>query len=132
MQPGDTKGDTKLSTVFVSNHPMSCARPTAQNNLRLQRGEEAFENLLHIERHDLVGEFFESWVAAQRVEEWMDPDKGYIDTFFLPITLLEPIDRLFLIAETDIDQGTTISPDRRFAKLPGVIEHLQGSFTFAF
>lgn len=62
----------------------------------------------------------------------MNFDKKYVAAFFLPITLLEPIDRLLLIAEPNRDQGTTKGPDHGLAELFRLVKQLQGFFTVAF
>jgi len=66
MEPGDTKGDTKLSTVFVST------QLAFENNLRLQLSDEIFDLRLALfvrcVRHGRLGEFLETRIVPERIE----------------------------------------------------------------
>jgi hypothetical protein len=70
--PGDTKGDTKLSTVLVSTQPLPRTRAAVQNNLPLQLGDEIadfrlalFVRCLRCGRGD---EFLEARIIPKRIE----------------------------------------------------------------
>jgi hypothetical protein len=66
--------------------------------------------LFRIWRHYLVGELFEARIAAQRVEHGIDFDVSDDASLFSSVAPLEPIDRLILITEADVDQSVKVSP----------------------
>jgi hypothetical protein len=72
MHPGDTKGDTKLSTVFVST------QLAFENNLRLQLSDEIFDLRLALFIRCLgflFAEFLEARIVAQRIKHGIESEQ---------------------------------------------------------
>jgi hypothetical protein len=77
MRPGDTKGDTNLSTVFVSTQPMTAHASSRANNLPLQLGEDYDGTVaLFVSglRRARLGQFLEVRIIPQRIEHWIEPE----------------------------------------------------------
>jgi hypothetical protein len=54
-------------------------------------------------RHDLIGEFFESRIAAQRVKHRLDFDQAQFRKLFVLIASLEPVDRFVFVTKTNVN-----------------------------
>jgi len=79
MQPGDTTGDTKLSTVFVSTQPMTALASSRGKQFAAQVSDEIADLRLALFvrclRREICDEFLEARILPEGIEHWIQPEQ---------------------------------------------------------
>ena len=77
--PGDTKGDTKFSTVFVSTQPMTALASSRGEQFAAQVSDEIADLrvalFVRCLRHGRLGEFLEARIVPKWIEHWIEPEQ---------------------------------------------------------
>src|SRR5438445_11183311 len=66
--------------------------------------------LLHIERHDFVGEFSETRIATQRIEQRFHFDQANFRSLFVLVASFETVDCFALITKAKVNQSKAEAP----------------------
>ena len=59
-------------------------------------------------RYDFLCDSFETWIAAQWIDEGVDSNPAYVRTSSILIALFQPPKRFFFIAESEINNDEAV------------------------